>query len=983
MIPLTLKISAFGPFAKEVFLDFSEIQGNIFLITGSTGAGKTSLFDAISFALFGKASGNSRTPDNLKSDFSSEADVCFVEFCFKLKDDIFKVRRDAPYLKTTSKGTTRNISAKASLTLPDGEILTGVDAVNARVEEILRLNELQFKQIVMLPQGEFKRLLEAKSDEKQLIFRRVFGTEIFADFTNRLGEQSRTIEQHIASSQNLISMRLKDLPSRLGSQELAALGPEESSEVGAVLEQLECWISQSGEELSKLKTTGKKLEEEKNKALVHMERAQVISNKIREKREFEESLKKLEQESDRFASLRQKLVLIAAAKELKSDYFLLAEKKNQLNQIVSEISEENTKLEKNSEELKQLDGKFDKLKENKIDPVETNRQVLKLENMLENIEKTEALRTDLLQKEETLKALKLRQKAIDLGKEKLKNNQKLKDLASQIRSIKLTLELTEKQKALSLSREQQKEAYSTLYDKFLENRAGFLASQLEPGKPCPVCGSENHPQKASVSGKRINRQQLEEAKATLEQLESSLAKINLDMKEQVNLLQAAGVVDLQLLQKADVLNILAQKQTDLAELSQVKATIEQNQKLSGLPVLNYCEEEFDEARFGFAKEVANLEAQIANLQEATALHKGEYISCEDAKREINELQTKLARQNEAFERVSVEHSKRQSAVFENQNMLERLKANHEKLQKIFDEDRQEFANNLKKNGFGGMDAFLQALEMDGAALEEQVKSYEKSKQGVLFKLEILKKELDGVTEENPEELANSLALMKTQINGLDAERSKFESTLEFGKQIFRDVEHEWHKIKGERKEWGRVDVLYKLASGQNPLKISFERFVLSHYFDHIIEAANAKLRSMTMMRFKLRRKQEKNKKYLSGLDLEVMDSFTGRARDVNTLSGGESFKAALALALGLSEVTQNYSGGTHMNTMFIDEGFGTLDEEALDSAIETLMKLKDSGRLIGIISHVSELKERIKEKLVVSSGTQGSTAWFESAQAPD
>ncbi|GHV29259.1 nuclease SbcCD subunit C [Clostridia bacterium] len=979
MVPLTLKISAFGPFAKEVFLDFSKIQENIFLITGSTGAGKTSLFDAISFALFGKASGNSRTPDNLKSDFASEADVCFVEFCFRLKDDIFKVRRDAPYVKTTAKGTTRTISAKASLTLPNGEILTGVDAVNARIEEVLRLNELQFKQIVMLPQGEFKRLLEAKSDEKQLIFRRVFGTEIFADFTNKLGEKSRELEQHIITSQNLISMRLKDLPSRLGSQEFWG-NKEENFEVNAVLEQLGNWISQSREELSKLKTTVKKLEEEKNKALIHMERAQIISNKIRERRELEESLKKLEQESAGFASLRQKLVLIAAAKELKSDYFLLKEKRSQLKQITFEISEEEVKLGQHSEKLKQLEEKLEKLKKDKIDPVQANKQILKLENMLENIEKTEALRNDLFHKEKALKALKLRQKAIDLGKEKLKNHQKLKDLTDQIKSIKLTLELTKRQKALSLSWGQQKEVYLALYNKFLEDQAGFLASKLETGKPCPVCGSEDHPQKASVNGKRVDRTQLEEAKVTLEQLENSLAKIDFEIKEQVNLLQAAGVVDLQLLQKADVLNILAQKQMDFAELDQIRVTTQQNQKSLGLPLLNYCEEEFDEARYNLAKEVANLEAQIVNLRQATAQHKGEHIACKDAKREIIELQAKLTRQNEEFERVSAEHSKRQSAVFENQNMLERLKTNYEKAQKIFEETRQEFANNLKKNGFEGMDAFLQALEMDGAALEEQVKSYEKSKQEISFKLDIFKKELEGVTEENPEELASSLALMKTQINSLDAERNKLESTLEFGKQIFCDVESEWDKIREERKEWGKVDTLYKLAAGQNPLKISFERFVLSHYFDHIIEAANAKLISMTMMRFKLRRKQEKNKRYLSGLDLEVMDSFTGRARDVSTLSGGESFKAALALALGLSEVTQNHSGGTHMNTMFIDEGFGTLDEEALDSAIETLMKLKDSGRLIGIISHVSELKERIKEKLVVSSGAQGSTACFESDQ---
>ncbi|MDR2817582.1 MAG: SMC family ATPase [Oscillospiraceae bacterium] len=980
MVPLTLEISAFGPFAKGVFLDFSKIRGNIFLITGSTGAGKTSLFDAISFALFGKASGNSRTPDNLKSDFASEADVCFVEFCFKLKGEIFKVRRDAPYVKTTAKGTTRTISAKASLTLPDGEILTGVDAVGTRIEEILRLNELQFKQIVMLPQGEFKRLLEAKSDEKQLIFRRVFGTEIFADFTNRLGEKSRAIEQHIVASQNLISMSLKDLPSRLGSQEFSAPDQEANLEVGAVLERLEHWISQSGEELGKLKARSNRLEEEKNEALVHMERAQVISNKMREKRELEEALQKLEQEGDAIALLRQKLVLITAAKELKSDFLLLKEKRDQLNQMAIEISEEEVKLGQYSEKLKQLAEEFSRLKENKIDPIEVNKQILKLENLLENAEKTEALRRDLLQKEEMLEALKLRQKALDLGKLACKNERKLKELTDQIESIRLVLGFTKKRKALSLSCEKQKEVYSVLYNKFLEDQAGLLALKLESGEPCPVCGSESHPRKAVVSGEQINRNQLEEARATLEQLESSLAKTDLEIKEQLAMLQKAGITDLQPLQEEDALKMLAQKQACFDELSQMQAATWQSQKLLGLPLPNYCEEEFDEERFGIAKEIANLEVQITSLQQVTAPHKGESVSYEDAKREISELQMKLSRQDEEFERVRDEYSERQSAVFENQNMLKRLKVNHEKLQETFEVNRREFVNNRKGKGFDEMNSFLWALEMDGVALEEQVKSYEKSKQEISFKLDIFKKELAGVVEENPEELASTLALMKTQINGLDAEKNKLESTLEFGKQIFCAIEHEWNKIKEGRKEWGKVDALYKLASGQNPLKISFERYVLSHYFDHIIDAANAKLRGMTMMRFKLRRKQEKSKRYLSGLDLEVMDSFTGRARDVNTLSGGESFKAALALALGLSEVTQSYSGGTHMNTMFIDEGFGTLDEEALDSAIETLMKLKDSGRLIGIISHVSELKERIKEKLVVSSGAQGSTAWFESAR---
>ncbi|MDR1260401.1 MAG: SMC family ATPase [Oscillospiraceae bacterium] len=978
MTPLILKVSAFGPFVKKITLDFSKLKNNIFLITGPTGAGKTSLFDAITFALFGKASGNSRTPDNLKSDFAEESDLCSVEFSFKIRDDKFQIRREAPYAKTTSRGTIRNISAKASLTLSNGEILTGIDTVNSKIEEILKLNERQFKQIVMLPQGEFKRLLEAKSEDKQLVFRRIFGTEIYDDFKNKLGEESKKIEQQIATSQTLVSGLLDNLVPLIANEKIKELYQQEAPDISAILEELKLWLKARENELTDFKIAIHTQEESKSNALIHMARAQDINIKIQQKNELESKLTKLEQKEEAIAILKKELAMINAAKELKADFSLLQEKEKQLAQTQADIVAEKLLLEQRLKNFYQQETAIKNLQESGININEASKQILQLEAQQNELRKITERKSNLENKIKQLKIVHLEQKSICLMQNELAIKKKLMELHTHISAISLVLDYFQKQEKLTTSVVQETAVYSVLYETFLKRQAALLASKLTEGTPCPVCGATKHPHLAEVGEDFVTRHQLQIHKKDLEQLEAKLHKITLELQIQCNLLKTANLIDFNKMEATHTNNLkmlLTEQKNTLEKTTATHLLIKQEFEQLQVKAKKLNETELFKANLSCTEEIAKLEAEIR--QQTIDYKQNEPISCDKIAQKIKQLKTAISYQNQQHEKLRAELTTEQGRILESQNLLNRLKNNESTLQKDLNTAKIKFQNSLNSNNFNNINSFLHALKIEAKSHQTQLNDYFTQKQRIVFTLEALRTELADKSEENLEELAQKLATLNNKIKELKIEETALASILQTGKKITCNVAAEWEKIAEKEKSWRKINFLYKLAAGQNSLKMPFENYILSNYFDHIIAAANVRLVQMTTARFKLRRKLSKNKRQLSGLDFEIWDGFTGRTRDITTLSGGEGFKAALALALGLSDVIQSYSGGTHINTMFIDEGFGTLDEETLDSAIATLMKLKDSGRLIGIISHVSELKELIADKLIVKTSPQGSTAWFE------
>ncbi|MDR1354050.1 MAG: SMC family ATPase [Oscillospiraceae bacterium] len=979
MIPQVLRVCAFGPFAGTVTLDFGKLKNNIFLIAGPTGAGKTSLFDAMAFALFGKASGESRSSDNLKSDFADEEVLCFVEFDFKINDATYTIRREAPYVKTTSKGKSRPIGAKAVLTLPDGEVLVGIAAVNEKIEEILGLNERQFKQIVMLPQGEFKRLLEAKSDEKQLIFRRVFGTEFFDDFTNKLGEEARLLEQQMTTAKGSIAALFTTIAARLNEDWLLELVGCENPEIGKIMDQLVNWVSLAEAHLAESQATSKKHEEAKDSLLIHMERAQVINIRIGELERLQATLDDLEQQEKNFVGLRDKLVQIESAKGLESDFLIIKNKEEQLKRAKVDVVALQERLATQEAAFAGFAQRLEELKKVMASHGEVRNQILQLEVLLVELNKVQFTRNVLAQNKQTQDGLKTKQLAINLALDQAKNRKKLTTFHSDIKGLGLLLDLIGQLERLQPLEAKYSASYSEFYDGFLKNQAAVLAANLKDGDPCPVCGAKEHPQKMTFVDAAFNREKLDEAKVQLAKAEKELGSVKLEIKQQEDLLLASGVIAQVPARDVGSLEVLlSAKRKHFAELKKLYCNTEQQQQSLGFLSLLEAQTEEELVSLGndCAKEIAIIEGQISHLQQTVAAANVDFSSAEDVKAQLEILKAQLTRQSEEFAQLNNEFSLCRGKILEGQNTLVSLKRTQNTLFDELTDARQLFLQELCNKGFVGQDDYLLALEANSEELQEKIKAHEDNKLAATMKLNFLQKELEGKVVADVNTIAQNLDAMQTKINELKAEETELKGRIVSVQQTLDCIVSNWKEIERQDKIWRKVDALYKLASGRNAMKISFERFVLSRYFDYVIEAANVRLKEMTMARFRLIRKQEKNKRFLSGLDLEVVDSFTGRARDVTTLSGGEGFKAALALALGLSDTMQGHTGGVYIGTMFIDEGFGTLDGEAIDLAIETLMKLRDTGRLIGIISHVTELKEKIAEKLIVKPSSSGSVAYF-------
>ena len=938
MIPLSLTLSAFGPFAKEVTLDFKNIKNNIFLIIGPTGSGKTTLFDAISFALFGKASGLSRTPDDFKSDFADEKTPCFVEFEFALKDKIFKIKRFAPYVKTTNKNTSRVISSKAILTLDSGEVIDNLKAVNAKIEELLGVNERQFKQIVMLPQGEFKRLLEAKSDEKQIIFRRIFSTEQIDEFTNILKLKSKELTDYTTSAKNTIFALLQSVLGSLADAELEAELRKSEPSIQKSLELLGASIKVQQGKLLELESVRTNLESSCKELTLELESTERLNSKIQERAALLSQLELLKQSEDVIEKAKSDVIKYRAAKDLQPQERLLSDKQTQLEQLKTVLLKETKQNSALSLELDALKSEL-AVQVQKSEQIKLYEQTIpRLEALVDDFKICDDLKVELaeikIQKAKSKEKLNL----IILSEQWLEIKAQIDTLKLQESSITQIKNLLQTFKKLHQKHQMQKENYSADYKLFLEQQAGFLAQTLNDAAPCPVCGSTEHPIFANEEQINLTHQKLTLNCHGLELKEQ-------EIKQQVNVLFPAE-------------NLLKNKEFNL-EI--VRAKHEEQVKTDTRLELQ-------------------VEALTADLKAKEERNKSLYpqvSSAEEIVNQISKLKAEINAHEAALKELAGLLEEKQAAFLKSESLIKLHNQNITELLAQIESESVKFKAAYQSVGFASLEEYKTALVLNCTAIEAEIAEYESKKREVLTKLSVLKEDIGANTfskdlnmlKAKCKESSDALATCQKECIDLSA-------TIEICLRTKNKVKTVWQQIEKNNNLCYKTNELYRLASGQNSAKLSFERFVLSSYFDLIIEIANLKLREMTMARYKLQRKLEKNKRHSSGLDLEIMDSFTGKPRDVSTLSGGESFKAALALALALSEVIANFSGGTHIDTMFIDEGFGTLDEEALDCAIGVLMQLKNTGRMIGIISHVSELKDRIKDKLIVSATQNGSYAHF-------
>ena len=1038
MRPIKLTISAFGPYASKQVIDFEELKGrNIFVISGKTGAGKTTIFDAISYALYGEASGESRETDSLRSHFADDNTETYVELEFELRGEKYTVNRVPKQKKKKARGEGyTEKSADATLTLPDGKVITKVKNVTDKIIEILGITREQFKQIVMLAQGEFKKLLLADSVEREGIFRKIFNTYDFEKIQAELKDKAANLSKNRTKSKHEMEINLKNIK---GEHDIVI---DEYVDFPLVIEKLKDLLERDNNIYKTLNEEGKEVDN--NLQVKNQEKAIIETNNnlLKEKEIITKALEELLSKEDEYKNKSKTIIDGKNAKEVKyiedkliettkkltkreEDYNLslknidsLKLKQEEANKLLQIEESKECDREKLSVEINNLN----KLEEKIIELDSLNNKVMHLKQSAENSKlqiinnkkETEELKKSKEEKELQLKDIAtLETKKVELEsdiKAKNKTLDEVRELFKVIRSFQNTYiehnNKAKEYKEFEVEYKKVKENYEKMDDLYKKEQAGILASKLQENEPCPVCGSTNHPNKATIKEnlKIPTKEELKVAKENLDKLEKeNLEKINNLTTLNSNKTTYLEQVNNHLSMLSATLNIDKTFNSETAKVvknlgTELKSVIDKlkDELLKVIDKISLKEKIEKELNL-ITTTINEREHSLIKLEECEKNYTTELTQnitkIDEYKKEIPENITDLKTLNNLIEvktkELNISKEKLAKLRLENENLAKKLEGENstsKEINKSIEELKLEIANNkanfneaIKEQGFDNIqtyeDAKLQISMVE--SLEKEVENYNSE-------LKLTKAKQEDIINKTKDIVFMDITTIDEEIRSIQNNKKELESKLRElhaiivgNKTILKNVENLNIEFKEIEEEYKVLGELADLANGKKAPYISFERYILASYFEDIIEAANIRLEKMTGDRFSLIRKTSKSKGAgQKGLELEIYDNYTDSSRDVSSLSGGESFKASLSLALGLSDIVQSNAGGVSLDTLFVDEGFGTLDPQSLDNAIDSLLELQRGGRLVGIISHVEELKERIDAKLEVTSTSKGSKVEF-------
>ena len=930
MKPLKLTMSAFGSYAGKNVIDFTGQQQGIFLITGDTGAGKTTIFDAITYALYNQTSGGERNGNMMRSQYAQPETETYVELEFLYRGQTYRVRRNPDYkiTKTLKNGKIREqkVPHSVELTLPDGTVFPEKkNATDAKIIEILGLTADQFSQIVMIAQGDFLKLLYTKSDERKMIFSKLFRTDIYWKIQENLRRKSMEMDERIQENDRAFEQEksriiplpeseelpLDELVERLRERVKDAL--KEQNLRRANVEELNKKITKYEEinklfvSLEKIRQTGKELEARQAES---KERRQQIENARKADKVLVAEQQNLRQQQE----VEQSAQAIAKMTEtLANDQEMFESLKTQLQESEAEQKREAADIQKKMLALEQSFPSYEALQNARSEEQQAKK-------VWEDLEKTSE--ESFHKKEAGIAALKEQQKQQEQVVEQTKKNWE----------------------QTSLSASESAKHYEHMYEAFLKEQAGILAENLSAGCPCPVCGSTVHPDPAKLSDHAVTELEVEQAKKTRaaaeEKRDLAYAAFEAEKTEKQKLAQAVEK------EEADFVlaQTIAKQQRKEAEQNYVslQKTAEQIREKLVYPSL------------------AEAKKQYAAMQKAL----------EAAEQEIERKRQKVSELAEAMNTLKGQ----KLAEEENQKTAKKLAAKTEK----------EYAKLLEKSGFVSEETYHLAIlpERSRSKLEREEKEYESQCLRQQSEQKLLEKQVSGKTYTDTTELNEQLKAEKQALKEAEKTYMELHTAYENDRSVLQNCAVYLEKGKKLESEDQVIKSLSKTANGRlsGSAKIDFETYIQRQYFKQIIHEANKRLLTMSNHQFILKLKEEANtgRKTNEGLDLSVYSLVTDSERDVKTLSGGESFLAALAMALGLSDIVERSAGAIHPDMMFIDEGFGSLDAQSRQQAIEVLGELAGDSRMVGIISHVTELKEQIDRKLVVSRTDKGSRAvWTE------
>lgn len=911
MRPIRIEMSAFGPYAGKQTVEMDRLgTSGIYLITGDTGAGKTTIFDAIVFALYGTASSDRRSGDMLRSRYAEPDTPTEVKLVFAYRNKEYEIRRNPTYQrpKLRGEGMTQE-NASAELRLPGGEILTRTGEVDEKIREILGMTRDQFMQIAMIAQGDFLKLLLAKTEERRKIFSSIFRTGRYARLEERLKQEARQARK-----------TYDDLVREIGFEQERARLPEGTDRSGLRDEEYLQAIEKFRDE------AGKRLEEgEKMQELLRGE-LDVLTARILAAEEQEKRKKALEETRQQWTKLQ------AAAEQRKQE--LEAARSRE-----PEAKEKEARLHVEQDRLQQ----YDRLEELKQQKTEAEKKQASDEAARKKLEEARKVLTQQIQdcRQKIKEKEALAGKAAALSGEK----ERLRSQGAEYNELKTLLEAYEEASEkwsraavtyqAACGKEQEfGESYRRQHRAFLDDQAGILAAELAEDQPCPVCGSLHHPSPAMKTDDAPTRETVEQSQKRWEESKTAMDEAG----RKAAALRGTRDSSLQHMEeKAKGLNMPTEPAT-------LKETLMEEQK-----------------RFRSKwKEVTGALAASEAAAEAKEVL-GE---------KLETLQKKQEKDEEAYRKLELESARLQEQI-------ENLSANYSELKENLPYPDRETA---------GKAASL--LDREIREIREAVQSAEENEQAAAGRIQEAEGRMDELQKQIREgESAEAMTSAELQEN----QKKKKEEQLRLQEEAKEDsliwetnsaAAGSIRKLNGERERAARkYSMLQNLADTANgnlsgKQRIQLETYVQQQLFDRILVRANTRFRVMSGGQYDLVRRKEYQKNQQSGLDLDVVDHYNGTTRSVSTLSGGESFMASLSLALGLSDEIQESAGGVQLDALFVDEGFGSLDEETLDQAMKAIQTLaEDGGRIVGIISHVTELQNRIDRQLLVRKmKSGGSTA---------
>ena len=930
MKPLKLTMSAFGSYAEKNVIDFTGQQQGIFLITGDTGAGKTTIFDAITYALYNQTSGGERNGNMMRSQYAQPETETYVELEFLYRGQTYRVRRNPDYkiTKTLKNGKIREqkVPHSVELTLPDGTVFPEKkNATDAKIIEILGLTADQFSQIVMIAQGDFLKLLYTKSDERKMIFSKLFRTDIYWKIQENLRRKSMEMDERIQEND------------RAFEQEKSRIMPLPESEeipldelVERLRERLKDALKEQNLRRANVEELNKKITkyEEINKLFVSLEKIRQTGREL-EARQAESKERRQQIENAR-----------------KADKVLVAEQQNLRQQQAVEQSAQ--AIAKMGETLADDQEMFETLKtqlqeaeaKQKREAADIQKKMLALEQSFPSYEALQNARSEEQQAKKVWE---------DLGKTSEESFHKkeagIAALKEQQKRQEQIVEQTKKNwEQTSLSASESAKHYEHMYEAFLKEQAGILAENLSAGCPCPVCGSTVHPDPAKLSDHAVTELEVEQAKKT---------------------------------------RAVVEEKRDLAYAA-FEAEKTEKQKLAQAV-------EKEEADFVLAQTIAKQQRKEAEQNYASLQKTAEQIREKLVYPSLAEAKKQYAAMQKALEAAEQEIAKKRQKVSELAEAMNTLKGqklaeeeNQKTAKKLAVKTEKEYAKLLEKSGFISEETYHLAIlpERSRSKLEREEKEYESQCLRQQSEQKLLEKQVSGKTYTDTTELNEQLKAEKQALKEAEKTYMELHTAYENDRSVLQNCAVYLEKGKKLESEDQVIKSLSKTANGRlsGSAKIDFETYIQRQYFKQIIHEANKRLLTMSNHQFILKLKEEANtgRKTNEGLDFSVYSLVTDSERDVKTLSGGESFLAALAMALGLSDIVERSAGAIHPDMMFIDEGFGSLDAQSRQQAIEVLAELAGDSRMVGIISHVTELKEQIDRKLVVNRTDNGSRAvWAE------